>query len=144
MNETPRASSRLTSRHRDPAPLRAIHRGDVRWIKPADPEGNIIASATPRPAVILTPDPQIHESQVATIAYMTGSLRKASPEHLAAHPSHVRVTTSSRRPSVVVCEQVMSVPTSRVLDKLCVLSDDDMDRIAAAVNYSLGFTETQH
>ena len=106
-----------------------MKRGEIYFITNTNQgEGNEIRGN--RPAVIVSNDALNKTSGVVEIVYTTTQPKKDLPTHV--------LTRSTLRPSTILCEQVHTVSTLRVGDKLGELTEQELAAVDTALAISLG------
>lgn len=88
-----------------------------------------------RPAVVIQNDKGNLHSPTVIVAYITSRKKKFMPTHV--------VTMKTRKPSVIMCEQIATVSKERLRQFICHLSEADMQRVDRAVSISLGLSELE-
>lgn len=91
-----------------------------------------------RPVLVLQNDIGNQYSPTTIVAAITSQISKAKL------PTHVEVTAKGsglERDSVVLLEQIRTIDKSRLKEKVTSLNDDLMNRVAQALEISLGLIE---
>lgn len=86
-----------------------------------------------RPAIVVSNDKLNATSDVVEVVYLTTQEKNDMP-------THVQIRSSGRL-STALCEQIISVSTSRVNNYVGTVTDDEMRRIEAALMISLGIKD---
>lgn len=109
-----------------------MKRGDVFYLKADDAWGREISVG--RPMLILSSDGEISRAPVVIVASLTTTPREYVP-------SAVRVESTSRE-SWVLCNQLRSVDKERLVDYMCTLSSEEMEKVEEALTQTLGLPKT--
>ncbi|PKM83406.1 MAG: PemK family transcriptional regulator [Firmicutes bacterium HGW-Firmicutes-14] len=91
-----------------------------------------------RPVLVLQNDIGNQYSPTTIVAAITSQISKAKL------PTHIEVTAKSsglEKDSVVLLEQIRTIDKSRLKEKVTSLNDDIMEKVAQAVEISLGLIE---
>lgn len=101
-----------------------MRRGEIRWYR-------FTASNKRRPVLILTRDSIIPSLGEVTVAPLTTVIRGI--------PSEVALSTLDGLPRdcVVNCDHVQTVPKARLSSSIAHLSEEKLNRVAAAVRFAL-------
>lgn len=86
-----------------------------------------------RPVIVLTRTEVIDVRALVTVAEVTTSMR-----HIAAEVDIDHEQAGLDRPSVVNCDGLHTVTKTSLTTHAGSVSDDEMDRICAAVSYAIG------
>ena len=106
-----------------------MKRGEIYYITNTNRgEGNEIQGN--RPAVIVSNDTLNKTSGVVEIVYTTAQPKKDQPTHV--------LTRNTPRPSTILCEQVHTVSTSKVCNKIGELTEQELAAVDTALAISLG------
>ena len=108
---------------------RDIRRGDIFCIKNDDNAVGFEQKKT-RPAIIVSNNANNRASGVVEIVYLTTS-QKHRPL-----PTHIRVR--GYVPSIALCEQVVTVDVSRLMERIGSCSYDEMEAVNCGLAVSLG------
>lgn len=108
---------------------RDIRRGDIFYIKNDDNAVGFEQKKT-RPAIIVSNNANNRASGVVEIVYLTTS-QKQRPL-----PTHIRVR--GYVPSIALCEQVVTVDVSRLMERIGCCSYDEMEAVNCGLAVSLG------
>lgn len=108
---------------------RDICRGDIFYIKNDDNAVGFEQKKT-RPAIIVSNNANNRASGVVEIVYLTTS-QKHRPL-----PTHIRVR--GYVPSIALCEQVVTVDVSRLMERIGCCSYDEMEAVNCGLAVSLG------
>ena len=108
---------------------RDIRRGDIFYIKNDDNAVGFEQKKT-RPAIIVSNNANNRASGVVEIVYLTTS-QKHRPL-----PTHIRVR--GYVPSIALCEQVVTVDVSRLMERIGSCSYDEMEAVNFGLAVSLG------
>ena len=106
-----------------------MKRGEIYYIESTYSETGSEQRAG-RPAVIVSNDASNKNSDVVEIVYTTTSPKKDKPTHV--------LLRSMPKPSVVICEQITSVSTSRLGTFIGRRTEDELNCIDIALAISLG------
>lgn len=102
---------------------------EVYYVSPfGDSVGREIYSG--RPAVIVSSDTVIANSDTVSVAYLTTRPKEDTPYHVEIE--------STGRTSTVLCEQIRAVDKSRLTGRLCKLTYAEEDAVKAALLEALG------
>ena len=108
---------------------RDIRRGDIFYIKNDDNAVGFEQKKT-RPAIIVSNNANNRASGVVEIVYLTTS-QKHRPL-----PTHIRVR--GYVPSIALCEQVVTVDVSRLMERIGSCSYDEMEAVNCGLAVSFG------
>lgn len=108
---------------------RDIRRGDIFYVKNDDNAVGFEQKKT-RPAIIVSNDANNRSSGVVEVVYLTTS-QKHRPL-----PTHIRVR--GYVPSIALCEQVVTVDVSRLMERIGSCSYDEMEAVNHGLAVSLG------
>lgn len=106
---------------------RYIRRGEMFWVRSTDTWGCETASS--RPGVVVSSQFGIDHSPVVTIVYCTSQPKT--------NGCCVELKNTDR-PSWAMCNQIFTVDKNRLGNKLCTVSEDELDRIDDRLAYCLG------
>lgn len=105
-----------------------IRRGDVFFVERLGGEIGVEVHGG-RPAVIVSNDAGNTFSQMVTVVYLTTKEKKELP-------THTKVTTT-REVSTAMCESVSTISKERLGGFICVLKDEEMERIDECLRVAL-------
>ena len=105
-----------------------MNRGDIYYIARSDHEAGSEQHAN-RPAVIVSNNKNNERSGTVEVVYMTTKPKSDMPTHV--------LIRTARKPSTVMCEQIHTVSTDRVMEKLGRVTDQEMTCIEQALAISL-------
>lgn len=106
-----------------------ILRGDVLYIEGGESVGSEQRSG--RPAVVVSNNLNNTHSSCVEVVYLTTRPKRRLPTHTPIH--------SASRRSIVLCEQITTVAVERISGYCGHVTDEEMERIEAAMLVSLGF-----
>jgi mRNA interferase MazF len=113
-----------------------IRRGDIYFADLSPVVGS--EQGGTRPVLVLQNDIGNQYSPTTIVAAITSQISKAKL------PTHVEVTSKSsglEKDSVILLEQIRTIDKSRLKEKITFLNDESMDRVAQAIEISLGLIE---
>lgn len=113
-----------------------IRRGDIFFADLSPVVGS--EQGGTRPVLVLQNDIGNQYSPTTIVAAITSQISKAKL------PTHVEVTAKGsglEKDSVILLEQIRTIDKSRLKEKVTSLNDDLMNRVAQAVEISLGLIE---
>jgi len=113
-----------------------IRRGDIFFADLSPVVGS--EQGGTRPVLVLQNDIGNQYSPTTIIAAITSQISKAKL------PTHVEVTRSSsglEKDSVILLEQIRTIDKSRLKEKITSLNDELMEKVAQAIEISLGLIE---
>ena len=90
-----------------------LRQGRIVWVELLDPQGR---NPKARPAVILTPTPEIREDGQIVVAAITTQFENAPPEISVELPWHAdgHPRTKLNRRNAVVCSWLVTIPVSAI------------------------------
>ncbi len=90
-----------------------LRQGRIVWVELLDPQGQ---NRKARPAVILTPTPEIRETGEIVVAAITTQFENAPPEISVELPWHAdgHPRTKLTRRNAVVCSWLVTIPASAI------------------------------
>ena len=107
--------------------------GEVYYITPAK---QVVGSEqrAGRPGIIVSNNVGNKSSSIVEVVFITAQ----SKDNL---PTHVKIPAIGKLvESVALCEQINTISQTRLSDKLCILGDEEMAKIQAAMMVSLNMT----
>lgn len=113
-----------------------IRRGDIFFADLSPVVGS--EQGGTRPVLVLQNDIGNQYSPTTIVAAITSQISKAKL------PTHVEVTSKRsglEKDSVILLEQIRTIDKSRLKEKITILNDELMDRVAQAIEISLGLIE---
>jgi len=113
-----------------------IRRGDIYFADLSPVIGS--EQGGTRPVLVLQNDIGNQYSPTTIIAAVTSQISKAKL------PTHVEVTAKNsglEKDSVILLEQIRTIDKSRLKDKVTSLNDELMEKVAQAIEISLGLIE---
>lgn len=113
-----------------------IRRGDIFFADLSPVVGS--EQGGTRPVLVLQNDIGNQYSPTTIVAAITSQISKAKL------PTHVEVTAKSsglEKDSVLLLEQIRTIDKSRLKEKVTSLNDEIMEKVAQAVEISLGLIE---
>jgi len=113
-----------------------IRRGDIFFADLSPVVGS--EQGGTRPVLVLQNDIGNQYSPTTIIAAITSQISKAKL------PTHVEVTRSSsglEKDSVILLEQIRTIDRSRLKEKITSLNDELMEKVAQAIEISVGLIE---
>jgi mRNA interferase MazF len=113
-----------------------IRRGDIFFADLSPVVGS--EQGGTRPVLVLQNDIGNQYSPTTIVAAVTSRISKAKL------PTHIEVTSKSsglEKNSVILLEQIRTIDKSRLKEKITVLNSDLMNRVAQAIEISLGLIE---
>ena len=108
---------------------RDIRRGDIFYVKNDDNAVGFEQKRT-RPAIIVSNNANNRASGVVEVVYLTTADKKRPL------PTHIRVRCHA--PSIALCEQIVAVDVSRLMERIGTCSPDEMEAIDHALAVSIG------
>ncbi len=109
-----------------------MRRGDVVLVAAAGDYGK------PRPAVVVSSNALLDFNPSVAVCQLTSTIGEREDFRIAIYPS---VLNGLRLRSVVMIEKPLSLRQSRVSVHIGKLSDDDMERVNAALAFALGLSD---
>ena len=110
---------------------RKIKRGDIYFVEnESAKEKRPHEQADDRPAIVIQNDVGNLYSPTVIVAYLTAKSKRRMPTHV-----H---TCATRRPSVIMFEQLETISKERLIDFICTLSEDEMREVDKALAISVG------
>jgi len=113
-----------------------IRRGDIFFADLSPVVGS--EQGGTRPVLVLQNNIGNQYSPTTIVAAVTSQISKAKL------PTHVEVTSKSsglEKDSVILLEQIRTIDKSRLKEKITVLNDELMNRVAQAIEISLGLID---
>ena len=106
-----------------------IKRGDIYYVYrfPVQIGSEVVSG---RPAIVVSNDSCNRNSDVVEVVYLTTQPKKEMPTHV--------LITSSKRPSIAMCEQITAIDVSRFGDYIGKCTPNEMKEIDDALKISLG------
>ena len=110
---------------------REVHRGDIFYVKIPYYVTGSEQGGWVRPAVIVSNEQGNTNASVVEIVYLTKTHRAKGL------PTHVEIT-STKHPSIALCEQITSISVSRLLKHLGRVTEQELKEMEGACAISLG------
>jgi mRNA-degrading endonuclease toxin of MazEF toxin-antitoxin module len=107
-------------------------RGDIYYIRGTETTGS--EQGGNRPAVIVSNNTGNHHAPVVEVVYLTTKRKTTIPTHV--------YINSARRPSIALCEQIVTVCKSRLKEHIGSVTVAEMRKIDRALQTSLGIQKT--
>lgn len=108
-----------------------VHRGDIFYVKIPYYVTGSEQGGRVRPAVILSNEQGNANASIVEIVYLTKTHRRTDL------PTHVEIT-STKYPSIALCEQITSVSVSRLIKHLGRVTERELKEMEGACAVSLG------
>lgn len=108
-----------------------VHRGDIFYVKIPYYVTGSEQGGRVRPAVVLSNEQGNANASIVEIVYLTKTHRRNDL------PTHVEIT-STKYPSIALCEQITSVSVSRLIKHLGRVTEQELKEMEGACAVSLG------
>ena len=114
-----------------------VKRGEIYWAKDVPTASGYTETTVykNRPVLVYASQASLKKSGVSTVIPLTSNVTK-----LGAVPSHVLIDTATLKPSVLMPEQICTVPTLALTVKVAKVDDHTMTVIDTAVSKQLGIS----
>ncbi|ADG81586.1 transcriptional modulator of MazE/toxin MazF [Thermincola ferriacetica] len=113
-----------------------IRRGDIFFADLSPVVGS--EQGGTRPVLVLQNDIGNQYSPTTIVAAITSQISKAKL------PTHVEISAKNsglEKDSVILLEQIRTIDKSRLMEKVTSLSEEDMEKVAQAIEISLGLID---
>lgn len=108
--------------------MKQLYRGDIYYIEAYQTVGS--EQRAGRPAIVVSNDMNNNYSSTVEIVYLTTQPKNDLP-------THVTIRSISRE-SIALCEQITSIAKERFGDYIDAVTEDELQRVDAALLISLG------
>lgn len=108
-----------------------IKRGDIYFVEnDSSKEKHAHEQADDRPAIVIQNDTGNLYSPTVIVAYITAKNKRRMPTHV-----H---TCATQRPSTIMFEQLETISKERLINFICHLSEEEMEKVDDALAISVG------